>query len=158
MLPFRFELRHGAPVHQQILQAVKRAVVAGLIRPGDRFPSVRQLSLELRINPNTAHKVIAALVADGVLEVHPGIGTLVASRPPASAAERRVLLEDQLQRLVIEARHLSLNLEEVQEALSRHWRDVGGAAGDRDEAVTARRPTADRPGAPRPGSLKEKKR
>ena len=56
MLPFSIELKPGLPVSEQILFAVKRSVVAGQMRPGDKFPSVRVLSQELRINPNTAHK------------------------------------------------------------------------------------------------------
>jgi GntR family transcriptional regulator len=56
MLPFSIDLRPGLPVAEQILFAVKKAVVGGQLRPGDRFPSVRVLSQELKINPNTAHR------------------------------------------------------------------------------------------------------
>lgn len=160
MLPFKLDLRHGVPVHQQIHEAVKRAIVGGLLRPGDRFPSVRQLSLELRINPNTAHKVTSALVAEGVLEVHPGIGTVVASRPPASATEREALLEDRLQRLVIEARHLRLSLDDVRDALERHWRALGGNAPDEglEAGPKPRSASGGRDGAPHPAPQREKKR
>jgi DNA-binding transcriptional regulator YhcF (GntR family) len=55
-----------------------KAVVSGQTRAGDPFPSVRELSKTLKINPNPAHKVVTHLVAEGVLEVHSGIGTVVA--------------------------------------------------------------------------------
>ena len=65
MLPFTVEFRPGEPVYEQVMYAVKKAIVLGQLGPGDRFPSVRALSQELRINPNTAHKIVAALTSDG---------------------------------------------------------------------------------------------
>ncbi len=121
MLPFTLELQPGLSVYQQVVYAVKKAIVSGQLRPGDRFPSVRRLSQELKINPNTAHKVVAALTVDGLLEVRPGIGTMVAHAPAASSADRRALLEDPLERLVVEAKKLSLELDDVTEALADHW-------------------------------------
>ena len=61
MLPFSLVLQAGTPIHEQVAYAVRRAVVTGQLRPGDPFPSVRALSLELKINPNTAHKIVSAL-------------------------------------------------------------------------------------------------
>ena len=65
MLPFSIELKPGFPVAEQIVFAVRKAVVVGQLRPGDRFPSVRVLSQELRVNPNTAQlREHAALVQE----------------------------------------------------------------------------------------------
>ena len=121
MLPFSLTLRTGLPIHEQVVYAVRRAVVTGQLRPGDEFPSVRALSRELRINPNTAHKVVATLTTEGLLEVRPGIGTFVAGRQSSSAAERRALLREDVERLVVEARHLSLNVQDVLDAVSEQW-------------------------------------
>lgn len=122
MLPFSVELKPGLPVAEQILFAVKRAVVAGQMRPGDRFPSVRVLSQELRINPNTAHKVVAALVAEGVLLTTPAVGSVVAEPSRGAPADRAALLGADLEHLVVEARRLGLSLDEVQTGLARQWR------------------------------------
>ncbi len=92
------------------------------MRPGDAFPSVRSLSKELKINPNTAHKVIGQLVAEGMLEVQVGIGTVVAEMGPSSAANRSRLLKNELEELVVEAKKLGLELEDVVQALTQHWR------------------------------------
>lgn len=126
MLPFSIEIKPGLPVAEQILFAVKRAVVAAQLRPGDRFPSVRTLSQELRINPNTAHKVVAALVAEGVLVTTPAVGSVVAERGPGGRRERGELLGAELERLVVEAKKLGLPLDDVQAALATHWRKLGG--------------------------------
>ncbi|PYT29281.1 MAG: hypothetical protein DMG57_12160 [Acidobacteria bacterium] len=75
MIPFRLTFEPGVPIHQQVTFAAKKAMVTGQLRPGETFPSVRVLSKALKINPNTAHKVIIQLTLDGLLEVRPGIGT-----------------------------------------------------------------------------------
>ena len=65
MLPFTVELQTGASVYEQLVYAVQRAIVSNQLSPGDRFPSIRTLSQELRINPNTAQKVVTRLVDQG---------------------------------------------------------------------------------------------
>ena len=128
MLPFSVTIRPGLSVHEQVVYAVKKAIVSGRLRPGDEFPSVRVLSRELRINPNTGQKVVTTLVTEGLLEVRPGIGTFVAGRQASSAAERRALLREAVERLVVEARHLSLDVQDVLDAVAEHWArlDRGG--------------------------------
>lgn len=126
MLPFSIELKAGLPVAEQILFAVKKAVVAGQLRPNDKFPSVRVLSQELRVNPNTAHKVVAALVAEGVLVTTPAIGSVVAERVNGDRTEKAELLGAELERVVVEAKKLGLTLGEVQTGLGAHWKKLGG--------------------------------
>jgi GntR family transcriptional regulator len=126
VLPFSIELKPGRPVAEQILFAVKKAVVAGQLRPGDKFPSVRVLSQELKVNPNTAHKVVAALVAEGVLVTTPAVGSVVAVREAGGRKERAALLGAEVEWLVVEARKLGLELDDVQAALAAHWKKLGG--------------------------------
>jgi GntR family transcriptional regulator len=128
VLPFSVSVKPGLSVHEQVVFAVKKACVAGQLRPGDPFPSVRALSQHLRINPNTAHKVVATLVGEGLLEVRPGIGTAVARAPTATRSQRRALLHEEIGRLVVEARKLSLDLREVLEAVAEQWKRLDGGA------------------------------
>ena len=121
MLPFTVELRSGLPLFGQVVYAVKKALVNGQLRPGDRFPSVRTLSQELKINPNTAHKVIATLVHEGLLDVQPGVGTTVAKVAAATMPQRNALLGDEVERLVVEAKRLGLELEDLLQAARRQW-------------------------------------
>lgn len=126
MLPFPVELKPGLPIAEQVIFAVKRAVVAGQLRPGATFPSVRVLSQELKINPNTAHKIIAALVNEGVLVTTPAVGSVVAEPADGSRQERADLLVGELERVVVEARKLGLTLDEVRAGLAAQWRKLGG--------------------------------
>jgi GntR family transcriptional regulator len=126
VIPFRLTFEPGISLYEQVIYAAKKAIVSGQLRPGDPFPSVRALSTALKINPNTAHKVIAHLVSQGVLEVRSGIGTVVAERMSSSPAERSNLLKKELEQLVVEAKKLGLDLTEVMAALTQHWQRLDG--------------------------------
>ena len=126
MLPFSIELKPGLPIAEQVVFAVKKAVVGGQLKPGQPFPSVRVVSQELKINPNTAHKIVAALVAEGVLVTTPAVGSVVAEHAAGDRAERAALLGDELERVVVEARKLGLTLDEVQAGLVTQWKKLGG--------------------------------
>jgi GntR family transcriptional regulator len=135
VIPFRVAFRPGVSLFEQIVYASKKAMVAGQLRPGDAYPSVRTLSKELKINPNTAHKVVAHLVSEGLLETRPGIGTVVAELPDSSRKERAELLGKEMEELVVEAKHLGIELEELLASISSHWRRLSrgeeqGTAGE----------------------------
>jgi GntR family transcriptional regulator len=121
MLPFKVRLMPGLSPYRQIIYAVEKSVVCGQLHPGDPFPSVRTLSQTFKINPNTAHKAVTELIHRGLLEVRPGIGTVVSEAPRAPARERSTLLKDDLERLVVEAKRLSLDLDALLRAVEEHW-------------------------------------
>jgi GntR family transcriptional regulator len=125
VLPFSVTLKPGLPIAEQVIFAVKKAVVIGQMKPGDPFPSVRVVSQELKINPNTAHKIVAALVNEGVLVTTPGVGSVVAERAGGDQASRAELLGADVERLVVEAKKLGLDLDDVQAAVAAHWKKLG---------------------------------
>jgi DNA-binding transcriptional regulator YhcF (GntR family) len=124
MLPFPIKLRPGVSPYKQVVYAATKAVVSGELLPGSPFPSVRILSQELKINPNTAQKAVAELVRDGLLEMRPGVGSVVATWGPATPAERRELVGGELERLLVEAKRLGLTLSELQNAVAMSWRSL----------------------------------
>jgi GntR family transcriptional regulator len=135
MLPFSLALRPGEPVVDQVVYAVTRAVVSGQLRSGDRFPSVRTLSQELKVNPNTAQRIVALLAEAGLLAVEPGVGTVVtnnATSGAADAAARRsglaALQERLAEPLVVEARRLGLGLGELVEIVRARWKRLNADA------------------------------
>ena len=121
MPPFSISLRSGVPIYEQVIYAVTRAIVSGELKPGDAFPSVRALSQDLKINPNTSHKIIAALVERGLLDVRPGIGTVVSSERHQTSAGQRAMLDDETERLVVEAKRAGLSLQDVLASIRTHW-------------------------------------
>jgi GntR family transcriptional regulator len=126
VIPFRVQFRPGISLCDQIVYAAKKAVISGQLRPGDPFPSVRTLSTELKINPNTAHKVVVQLASAGLLETRPGIGTVVAKLPESSASERTQLLGREIEELAVEAKKLGIPLDDMIASISAHWKRLGG--------------------------------
>ena len=121
LLPFPLEIRAGLPVFEQLVYAVEKAVISGLLKEGDRFPSVRAVSRELRIHPNTVQKAISALVGEGLLEVHPGIGTVVSTRLGAGSGGGVKLLKEEIERLVVEAKKRRIRIEDLQRSVAEQW-------------------------------------
>jgi DNA-binding transcriptional regulator YhcF (GntR family) len=128
VIPFRVDFRPGVSIYEQIVYAAKKAIIFGQIRPGDPFPSVRVLSKELKINPNTAHKVVTTLAASGLLETQPGIGTVIAPIPEARKSERTQLLGPEIEQLVVEAKKLGIEIEAVLASVTTHWKRLNANA------------------------------
>ena len=152
MLPFAISIEPGKSPYRQIVYAATKAVVSGELAPGAPFPSVRELSQALKINPNTAQKVLVGLhlvqaggqprddrrlrrapghrrfraVGLRVVQQHPGVGTVVTTKRRASAAERRALLSSDVEALLVEAKRLGLSREDVVTAVEGRWADLFG--------------------------------
>ena len=126
MLPFVVTIKPGESPYRQVVYAATKAIVSGELAPGATFPSVRELSQALKINPNTAQKVVAELVRDGMIEVRPGIGTVVSNGHRASASERRLLLSGDVEQLVVEAKRLGLKRDDLLGAIGVRWTELFG--------------------------------
>lgn len=126
MVPFKFKFIPGESIFDQVVFAATRSILAGEIKPGEPFPSVRALALDLKIHPNTAHKVVQHLIQERWLQAQPGVGTVVALPPKARAGDRKRLLEDEVEKLVVEAMRVGATLEDVQHAVKETWVDLRG--------------------------------
>lgn len=124
MVPFKVKLTPGQSIFEQVCFAATKAILAGELKAGEPFPSVRTLALDLKIHPNTAHKVVQHLVQERWLVVKPGVGTLVAPPPKARAGDRKRLLEEDVEKLVVEAMRVGVGLAEVQEAVHERWLEL----------------------------------
>jgi GntR family transcriptional regulator len=121
---FRFTLRPGESIFDQVVYAAKKAFISGELAPGQPFPSVRALAAELKIHPNTAHKVVQHLIQERWLEARPGVGTVVAQPPPARAGDRRRLLQREVEQLVVEAKRVGLEIDELMDAIASQWQKL----------------------------------
>ncbi len=126
MTPFKLILVPGESIFDQVVFAATRSILSGALRPGQPFPSVRTLAADLKIHPNTAHKVVQHLIQERWLEARPGIGTVVAAPPEARPGDRQRLLKDDVEKLVVEAKRVGANLDEVIAAIRTGWKDMRG--------------------------------
>jgi GntR family transcriptional regulator len=97
--PFRFalDLHSGMPVYRQLIDQVRGGMASGSLTAGDQLPTVRQLAVDLAINPNTVMRAYRELELTGLLETHQGTGTFIRSKKiEKSSAER----ERQLSQIV----------------------------------------------------------
>jgi len=80
--PFQFhlDLRSGVPVYRQIIDQVTGGIAAGALNTGDQLPTVRQLAVDLSINPNTVIRAYRELEIRGVLDTQQGTGTFVSQQ------------------------------------------------------------------------------
>lgn len=125
MINFFVKFKYGIPIYEQVIFSVKKAIVTGQLKPGDRFPSVRELSRELRINPNTAQKVVSHLVKENLLKIEPGIGSVVSQLSSATDMQKKGILENEVEKFVVEAKRLLITKQEVMDALDRYWNEKG---------------------------------
>src|SRR6478609_12226473 len=77
-MEFQVDPTTRVPIYRQLMEQIRLAVARGRLRPGSRLPSVRVLSRELVVNPNTVARVYTELERDGVLNTRPGLGVFVA--------------------------------------------------------------------------------
>jgi len=90
--PFRpqLDLRSGVPVYRQIMDQVLGAVASGRLTSGDQLPTVRQLAVDLSINPNTVIRAYRELEIRGFLDTHQGSGTFISQQRVEQDDEERV--------------------------------------------------------------------
>jgi len=90
--PFRLQLdlRSGVPVYRQIMDQVLGAVASGRLTSGDQLPTVRQLAVDLSINPNTVIRAYRELEIRGFLDTHQGSGTFISQQRVEQDDEERV--------------------------------------------------------------------
>jgi GntR family transcriptional regulator len=121
MTLLRFTLKPGQSIFDQVVFAAVKAFVSGEFQPGQPFPSVRALAADLKIHPNTAHKVVQYLIQERWLESRPGIGTVVGERPEVRASDRKRLLKQEVEQLVVEAKRVAVSLQELIETIEARW-------------------------------------
>jgi GntR family transcriptional regulator len=89
--PFQFalDLHSGVPVYRQLIDQVRAGMASGSLAAGDQLPTVRQLAVDLAINPNTVMRAYRELELTGLIETHQGTGTFIGSkRIEKKSAER----------------------------------------------------------------------
>lgn len=111
---FNIDQRSSMPIYQQLIQEIKRAILKGALQPGDKLPSVRELSVRLTINPNTIQKSYQELERQKVIETLRGKGTFVVMEyKPSENEEKLIAFKEDLRILLIEAHYLGLDSDSI---------------------------------------------
>ncbi len=115
---FSIDAKSGVPLYRQIIEQVKFAIARGDLEPGDQLPTVRQLAVDISINPNTVIRAYRELELEGLLATQQGSGTFVSeNQPEIDAVEQQRMLDQIITELMARASGYGFSLDEVLEGL-----------------------------------------
>lgn len=132
-MSFHISTASRLPIYQQLAQQIREAIARGELQPEANLPSVRQLSRDLVVNPNTVARAYTELEREGLLVSRPGRGIFVAQpRNDLTRAARDRRLSELLDRWLTEAVHLGFSADEVlrlvaQRVCEFQWQNEGAA-------------------------------
>lgn len=119
-MEFQIDPKSGVPYYRQIIEQVKFAIASGDLQKGTQLPTVRQLAVDLSVNPNTVIRAYKEMEIEGLLETHQGSGTFITDQRPAiDALERQRMLDQILTDMLARASSYGFSLEEVLEGLQQ---------------------------------------
>ncbi len=112
------DLTSSIPIYEQVVQQIKFSIAAGSILANELIPSVRELSKQLALNPNTIARAYRMLQDEGIVYARRGTGLAVAAESPDRCkTERRNWFESQFRKLFTEAYRCQLERDEVREII-----------------------------------------
>lgn len=115
---FKLDMRSGVPVYRQLIDQVLGAIATGTLKPGDRLPTVRQVAVDLAINPNTVVRAYKELEIRGVLTTQQGAGTFISDNQPGpDHVERQRRLNQLVGEMAARAGAEGFKLEELIEVM-----------------------------------------
>ena len=110
----RIDSTNGVPLYLQIAKEVKHSIAIGSLKSGEQIPSVREIALQITVNPNTVAKAYRELEARGIVETRRGTGTFVSETTvDVTEEERQKIISELIDRAIDEARHLQMNEDEM---------------------------------------------
>lgn len=131
-------IRSTVPVYVQIENHVQFGVASGQLKPGDKLPSVRELSEKLKLNPNTIAKSYRDLEVMGIVYTRRGMGVFINKGIEAGCREgcrRRIVTR--LHEVVSEARVAGMTPQEVRQVCAKSFAAAADPYGETPEAVLA---------------------
>ena len=124
-MEIRIDSKSGVPFYRQIIEQVKYAIAREELRTGDQLPTMRQLAVDLSINPNTVIRAYKEMEIEGLLETHQGSGTFVTDkRPQVDYLERQRMLDQILTEMLVRASSYGFSLDELLDGLKQRKEGV----------------------------------
>src|SRR5579863_6562209 len=115
---FAIDLHSGVPVYRQLIDQVRSGIASRTLTAGDQLPTVRQLAVDLAINPNTVMRAYRELELGGLLETHQGTGTFISEKKvEMKSAERERQLGQMAGEFAARAGAAGFTVEELIERL-----------------------------------------
>lgn len=117
--------RNSIPIYIQIIDGIKENILKGILQPGDKLPSVREMSSMITANPNTVSKAYMELERQGVTETIRGRGTYVSTNYKPKVEEARMeKLKDDIKKIILEAHYMGIKKEDIVELINESYEEV----------------------------------
>ena len=111
--------RSSKPIYEQIIERIKENIIKGILKPGDKLPSVRELAAAITINPNTISKAYSELERTKAIEVIRGKGTFVAENfKPVINEEKMKIIKEHMKEIIIEAHYIGVDKNKLIDILN----------------------------------------
>lgn len=111
--------RSSKPIYEQIIERIKENIIKGILKPGDKLPSVRELASAITINPNTISKAYNELERMKAIEVIRGKGTFVSENfKPIINEEKMMAIKEHMKEIIIEAHYIGVNKDKLIDILN----------------------------------------
>lgn len=122
----QLDFRSRIPIYEQLVEKIKELIVHKVLKSDEHLPSVRELALELTVNPNTIQKAYRELERLGYIYSIPGKGSFVKPTDKLENNRQRTELLETLGKVVAELIYLGVSMEELQEKLEQARKGGGG--------------------------------
>ena len=120
MIKFGLDVKSGVPFHRQIVDQIRYGIASERLLPGEQLPTVRELAVQLQINPNTVRKAYSELEILGILNTQQGTGTFVANKEvEIDNVQKAQMLEQICSELVARGNQYGFTLKEIANQLNR---------------------------------------
>ena len=117
-IKFQIDIKSGVPFYRQVIDQVKSTITTGGLEPGDRLPTVRQLAVDLSINPNTVSRAYTELELTGVVQTQMGSGTFIRDKKVTrDEIEQKRILDQICREFLSRASSHGFTLEDILENL-----------------------------------------
>lgn len=126
MIEFHLNTRSGLSPYQQLVQQVRHALRLGLLKEGDKLPTVKDVAKQIAVNPNTVLKAYRELEHEGLVAARPGVGTYVTRTLADATLAAHGPLRKDLQRWLTKARLAGLDEESIEALFVNTFRNAAG--------------------------------
>lgn len=119
------EFDNNSPIYMQVMNMIKKQIVSGELKSGDKLPSVRDLAVVLKVNPNTIQRTYQELEREGIAEAQRGLGRYVTSDDASIQLLKNEMYKELIQSFIREMRGLGFSDEKIIQMIKTTLREVG---------------------------------
>jgi GntR family transcriptional regulator len=133
---FIIDARSSTPIYEQIIQGVKVSIIKGILQPGDKLPSVRELASMLTTNPNTVSKAYSELERMKIIETLRGKGTFVSTDyKPRLEEDKMTRLKEDLKKILMDAHYMGIKKKDIKNIMEDLYAELLGDSEGSDKDV-----------------------